>query len=177
MPKIVTSLGDIQVNNAKPKDQPYKLFDGGGLYLEVMPTGSKLWRMKFKQANGKESRLAFGSYPEISLAAARAERAKVKQQKAKDIDPGHAKRMDKLQKAAPASNTFEVIARAWHTNKLETWKENTAKEALNRRLEKDVFPLIGKRPMPTSTHRSCWTYYGGLKSPAHWKSRGGWECT
>ncbi len=146
MPKIVTPLGDVQVKNAKPKDKPYKLFDGGGLYLEVMPTGSKLWRMKFKQANGKESRLALGSYPEISLAAARAERARVREQKAKDIDPAQAKRMEKLRKSAAASNTFEVIARAWHTNKLEAWKENTAKEAMNR-LEKDIFPLIGKRPI------------------------------
>jgi hypothetical protein len=50
MPKIVAPLTDIQVRNAKPKDKPYKLADGGGLYLEIMPTSSKLWRMKFKQA-------------------------------------------------------------------------------------------------------------------------------
>jgi hypothetical protein len=67
MPKLVTPLTDAQVKNAKPKTKPYKLSDGGGLYLEVMPTGSKLWRMKFTRANGKESRLAFGSYPEASV--------------------------------------------------------------------------------------------------------------
>ena len=71
MPKVVRPLSDIQVNNAKPKDKPYKLAGGGGLYLEGMSTGSKLWRMKFKQTNGNESRLAFGAYPEVSLVEAR----------------------------------------------------------------------------------------------------------
>ena len=61
MPKLVTPLSDAQVKNAKPKNKPYKLSDGGGLYLEVMPTGSKLWRMKVKQANDEETRLSFGS--------------------------------------------------------------------------------------------------------------------
>ena len=146
MPKLVAPLTDVQVRNAKSKDKPYKLFDGRGLYLEVMPTGSKLWRMKFKQANGKEGRLSFGSYPEVSLTAARAKRAEMRELKAKDIDPAQARRLEKLQRAAAASNTFEAIARQWHANKREAWKENTAKDAINR-LEKDVFPLIGKRPI------------------------------
>ncbi|KIF82411.1 tyrosine-type recombinase/integrase [Noviherbaspirillum autotrophicum] len=146
MPKLVVPLTDAQIKNAKPKDRTYKLFDGGGLYLEVMPTGSKLWRMKFKQANGKEGRLSFGSYPEVSLTAARAKRVEARELKAKDIDPGEVRRLEKLQRAAAASNTFEAVARQWHANKREVWKENTAKDAMNR-LEKDVFPLIGKRPI------------------------------
>jgi integrase len=146
MPKLVKPLTDAKVRNAKPKEKPHKLFDGGGLYLEVMPTGSKLWRMKFKQANGKEGRLSFGAYSEISLEEARAKRNDARALIAKNIDPGQARRMEKRQQAAAASNTFEVVAREWHAHKLETWKENTAREALNR-LEKDVFPLIGKTPI------------------------------
>ncbi len=146
MPKIVAPLTDIQVRNAKPKDKPYKLADGGGLYVEVMPTGSKLWRLKFKQANGKEGRLAFGSYPEVSLMAAREKRDVAKRQKAGGIDPGQARRIEKRNKEIAAANTFEAIAREWHDNKSETWKENTAREAINR-LEKDVFPSIGSRPI------------------------------
>ena len=61
MPKLAKPLTDILVKSAEPKEKSYKLADGGGLYLEVMPVGSKLWRMKFKQTSGKESRLAFGS--------------------------------------------------------------------------------------------------------------------
>lgn len=144
MPKLIPPLTDIQVRNAKAKEKLYKLSDGGGLYLEVTPTGAKLWRMKVRQANGKESRLSFGAYPEVSLLDARAERMKAKQQQAAGIDPAQNKRIEKLQKRVSAANTFEVVAREWHANKSETWKENTAKEAMNR-LQNDVFPLIGNR--------------------------------
>lgn len=146
MPKIVPPLTDMQVRNAKPKDKPYKLADGGGLYLEVMPTGSKLWRMKFKQANGNESRLAFGSYPEISLMDARNKRLAARTQMACGVDPAQAKRIEKQQKATAAANTFEAVAREWHAIKLDTWQDRTAKNILHR-LEQDIFPLIGKHPI------------------------------
>jgi integrase len=146
MPKIVTPLTDAQVKNAKPKDKPYKLADGGGLYLEVMPTGSKLWRMKFRQTNGNESRLAFGVYPEIGLAEARNRRAAARKQLAGGIDPAQAKRLHKAAKDNASANTFEAVAREWHANKLETWQTRTATNVLHR-LEKDVFPLIGKYPI------------------------------
>jgi integrase len=146
MPKIVTPLTVTQVNNAKPKEKPYKLADGGGLYLEVMPTGSKLWRMKFKQANGNESRLAFGSYPETTLLEARGKRAAARKQMAGGIDPAQAKRIEKATAANAAANTFEAVAREWHANKLETWQPRTATNVLHR-LEKDVFPMIGRHPI------------------------------
>lgn len=146
MPKLINPLTDTQIRNAKPKDKPYKLSDGGGLYLEVTPGGAKLWRMKVRQSSGKETRLSFGAYPEVSLLGARAERSKAKQQQATGIDPAQSKRVDKMQKRAAAVNTFEVVAREWHANKSETWKENTAKEAMNR-LQKDIFPNIGSRPI------------------------------
>jgi integrase len=82
----------------------------------------------------------------VTLANARAERSKVKQQQAAGLDPAQSKRIEKLQKKVAAVNTFEVLAREWHANKAATWKENTAKEALAR-LENDVFPRIGNRPM------------------------------
>lgn len=146
MPRIVPPLTDIQVKNTKPKDKPYKLADGGGLYLEVMPTGSKLWRMKFKQANGNESRLAFGSYPEISLVEARKRRAAARTQLASGVDPAQAKRIEKKNKATANANTFEAVAREWHANKQDSWQERTATNVLHR-LEQDVFPLIGKHPI------------------------------
>lgn len=146
MPKLITPLTDIQIRTAKPKDKPYKLSDGGGLYVEVTPGGAKLWRMKVRQSSGKETRLSFGAYPEVSLLSARAARSKAKQQQAIGIDPAQSKRVDKMQKRAAAVNTFEVVAREWHANKSETWKENTAKEAMMR-LQKDIFPTIGGRPI------------------------------
>lgn len=144
MPKLVVPLTDIHIRNAKAKDKPYKLSDGGGLYVEIMPHGSKLWRMKVRQANGKESILSFGAYPGVPLVDARSERAKAKQQQAAGLDPVQKKRIEKQQKKKSAINTFELIAREWHANKSETWKENTAKEAINR-LQNDVFPMIGNR--------------------------------
>lgn len=146
MPKIVNPLTDIQAKTAKPKEAAYKLADGGGLYLEIMPTGRKLWRMKFKQATGKESRLAFGAYPEVTLADARAKRDAARKQMAGGVDPAQAKRIEKQQKATAAANTFEAVAREWHTNKLDTWQPRTADNILHR-LEIDVFPLIGKLPI------------------------------
>ncbi|MCY0914026.1 tyrosine-type recombinase/integrase [Massilia antarctica] len=144
MPKLIAPLTDIQIRTAKPLEKPYKLSDGGGLYVEIMPHGSKLWRMKVRQANGKESILSFGAYPGVALVDARAERAKAKQQQAAGIDPAQNKRIEKQQQKESAINTFELIAREWHANKSEMWKENTAKEAINR-LQNDVFPMIGKR--------------------------------
>lgn len=152
MPRIVTPLTDIQVKSAKPKDKPYKLADGGGLYLEIMPTGSKLWRMKFMQANGKESRLAFGSYPEISLVEARAQRSAARKLKADGIDPGQAKKDNDRLSDENAAQTFEKLAREWHSNKLSSWHQTTAKDTL-RRLEIDIFPQIGAMPIAAVTHQ------------------------
>jgi integrase len=152
MPKLINPLTDTQVKNAKCRDKPYKLFDGGGLYIEVMPTGSKLWRMKFIQANGKESRLALGSYPEISLIEARQKRSDARKLKANDIDPGHAKKEKARLAKEKAEQTFERIARDWHANRLSTWSESTAKDTL-RRLEADIFPEIGNMPIDAIKHR------------------------
>ena len=83
-----------------------------------MPTGSKLWRMKYRQANGSESRLVFGSYPEVSLLEARNKRTEARALLAKKIDPAQVRRDDKAETAAANANTFEKIAREWHTNRL-----------------------------------------------------------
>ena len=152
MPKIVAPLTDIQAKNAKPKSNPYKLADGGGLYLEVMPTGKKLWRMKFRQANGKESRLAFGSYPETTLAQARDKRDDARKLKLEGIDPGQAKKEKDRIAGEQAAQTFEKLARDWHSNKLTSWHPTTAKDTL-RRLEIDIFPKIGMLPIAAITHQ------------------------
>lgn len=148
MPKIVIPLTDTQIRTAKPRPdgKPNKLRDGGGLYLEVTPYGSKLWKMKFVQYNGKESILSFGAYPAISLADARQRRTDAKKLQASGIDPGQARRTEKTTRHRKAANTFETVAHAWHTNWRDSVKEGTAKNVLHR-LEKDVFPAIGKRPI------------------------------
>jgi integrase len=146
MPKLAKPLTDIQVKSAKPKEKPYTLADGGGMYLEVMPSGSKIWRMSYRQPNGKNNRLTFGPYPEVSLLDARGKRMDAKKLKAAGSDPAQAKRVDKINKATANANTFEAVAREWHAVKLDTWQERTAANILHR-LEQDVFPLIGKQPI------------------------------
>lgn len=146
MPKLAKPLTDAQVKNAKPKEKPYTLADGGGMYLEIMPTGSKIWRMSYRQPNGKNTRLTFGAYPEVSLMDARKKRMDAKTLKAAGSDPAQAKRIDKINKATANANTFEAVAREWHANKLESWQARTAANVLHR-LEKDVFPLIGQHPI------------------------------
>ena len=152
MARIIKSLSSMQVKNAKPKEKVYKLFDGGGLHLTVYPHGGKLWHMKHRQANGKENVISFGKYPDVSLEQARQCREEVKKQKASGIDPILAKKARKAAAEEVVSNTFEKVAREWHSNRLETWQPSTARDIINR-LEKDIFPEIGALPISAITHR------------------------
>ncbi|TAF12391.1 MAG: DUF4102 domain-containing protein, partial [Alphaproteobacteria bacterium] len=131
--------------NAKPKDKPYKLADGGGLYLEIMPNGSKYWRLKYRVHN-KEKRLAIGVFPTISLADAREERERAKRILVDGGDPSEKKRLDKLVSHIKKEHHFEAIAREWHEKQMECWTPNHA-AAVIKRLETDVFPHIGHRPI------------------------------
>jgi integrase len=146
MPKLATPLTDVQVRNAKPREKTYTLADGDGMYLEIAPTGSKIWRMAYRQPNGKNMRLTFGPYPEVSLLDARQRRMDARKQRAAGTDPAQAKRIEKISKATANANTFEAVARAWHANKLEDWQPRTATNIIHR-LEVDIFPLIGQQPI------------------------------
>ena len=119
--------------------------DAGGLYLEVSPAGSKRWFLKYRK-DGKEMRLALGSYPLVSLANARVRQLEAKALKHKGMDPIHAKQVGKLIAARQADDTFEAIAREWHSKQISNWSEVHAKTVM-RRMERDLFPWIGKRPM------------------------------
>jgi integrase len=146
MPKQVQPLTQLQVRNAKAKDKPYKLADGGGLYLEVMPSGGKLWRMKFRQSDGKENRLSFGAFPEVSLMDARAKRDEARQLLATGTDPARARAEQERQVRLAEQNTFEHVARDWHRTMINKWQPQTADEIL-RRFESDIFPAFGHLPI------------------------------
>lgn len=134
-----------QVDTAKPKEKPYKLSDGGGLYLEVTTSGSRYWRLKYRYA-GKEKRLAFGVYPEVSLAEARDKREAAKKVLAAGNDPGEVKKAEKIAQKLGFENTFEAIAREWHQVRADRWSLRYREEIIDT-FEKDVFPYIGKRPI------------------------------
>jgi len=122
-----------------------RFFDAGGLYLEVSTAGSKRWFLKYRKV-GKEMRLALGSYPVVSLANARLKQSEAKALKHKGLDPIHAKQVSKLKTARQADDTFEAVAREWHSKQISNWSEVHAKTVM-RRMERDLFPWIGKRPM------------------------------
>ncbi|EOA1647904.1 tyrosine-type recombinase/integrase [Escherichia coli] len=138
-------LNARQVDAAKPREKAYKLADGAGLYLEVVPSGSRYWRMKYR-FNGKEKRMAFGVYPAVSLAQARALRDDAKKKLAEGIDPSLAKKEEKLVRDVQLNNTFQAVALEWHGTKVSRWSEGYASyiiEAFN----KDIFPYIGQQPV------------------------------
>jgi hypothetical protein len=105
------NLSDLAIRNAKPQDKPYKLTDGGGMFLLVQPNGGKYWRLAYRYL-GKQKTLALGVYPEVSLALARQRRAEEREQLAKGSDPGEAKKADRRAARLAADNSFEVVALA-----------------------------------------------------------------
>lgn len=135
--------------NAKPGDKSRKIADGGGLYLEVMPNGSRYWRLKYRFM-GKEKRLAFGVYPEVSLADAREKRDLARKMLAAGTDPSLEKKEQKRQSTLSAGNTFEAVALEWHELQSERWTRHYAQHVLTR-LKADIFPAIGYLPIASIT--------------------------
>lgn len=122
-----------------------KLHDGDGLYLWVYQDGRKYWRMRYWQA-GKEKSLSLGVYPKVSLSDARKRRDELRQQLQADLDPSAERKAANLRKKVAAENSFEAVAREWHSKQLHTWAPRHA-IAVNRHLENNIFPTLGKRPI------------------------------
>lgn len=142
-------LTAVQAKQAKPKARQYKIADGGGLYLLVLPSGGKYWRMKYR-VHGKEKTLAFGTLADVSLAEARNQREQARKQLADGQDPMEAKRLQDEAAKANAANSFKAVALEWHEHKRPRWSEKHAAKVL-RSLDADVFPHIGKRPIAEIT--------------------------
>ena len=147
MPKRIAPLSDAQIKNAKPQENDYKLMDGFGLFLLITPTNGKLWRFDYRFDN-KRKMLALGAYPSVTLAEARQRREDAKKLLANGIDPGAMKKTLKSTGKELAANTFEVIARQWHLkfSAAGKWSPTHAADIMHR-LEKDIFPPLGSRPI------------------------------
>lgn len=144
-PKRVIS--DTSLRSAKARPKPYKITAGNGLYLEVMPSGSKLWRWKY-QLFDKENRFALGRYPEITLKGAREKAEAARQQVKQGLHPAQQKQLARLKSAHEQTNTFEAIAKEWIARK--DWEDITKKRRLDM-LQRVVFPTIGKLPLKAIT--------------------------
>jgi integrase len=138
-------LTDTRIKTAKPQAKLYKLTDERGLHLSVYPNGSKLWHLRYR-IEGKERTASLGKYPEVSLAEAREKRDQMRKLIAKGIDPVQSQKAAKEAKKLAQANSFEAVARTW----FEGWKDARSTrhaEYVIRRLEADVFPVIGSRPV------------------------------
>lgn len=138
-------LTDAAVRNAKPKDKPYKLADSGGLYLQVTPSGSKLWRMKYRFV-GKEKLLSFGQYPAVTLADARKLRDAAKRTLAECVDPAVQKRNVKRENALSSERSFEAVARDWFDKKKGSVSPRHAAK-IWAQVAADLIPQIGVVPI------------------------------
>ena len=139
------ALTAIAVKQAKPKDKPYKLADGKGMYLLINPNGAKYWRLKYRYA-GKEKTLAMGVYPDISLEKARDQRDEAKRLLFDHVDPGVAKKLRKLAVYENETNSFEMLAREWFETRMID-KSNSHQKRTWSSLKKDLFPPLGNRPI------------------------------
>lgn len=145
MPRTVAPLTDTAIRKAKPGPKPTKLRDGGGLYVQLNPDGSRWWRWDYRRpVTGKRNTLSLGTYPEVSLADARGRQAEARRLLASGIDPGEHRKAAKVAGVEKAANSFEVVTREWlgkqkwvdsYRCKVVAWMDN------------DVFPWIGGRPV------------------------------
>ena len=142
-------LTDTAIRKAKPADKPQRLPDGGGLYLELSPAGGKWWRLKYR-FDGKEKRISLGTYPDTSLASARDKRDAARKLLAAGVDPGEHRKAEKAAGDDRAANSFEVVAREWLGKHSPTWAASHG-DKIAARLERDLFPWIGRRPIADIT--------------------------
>lgn len=142
-------LTDVKIRQARATDKVVKLTDGHGLYIEVKPNGSKLWRYRYRIA-GRENLFAVGEYPAISLLDARKARDDARELVRQGIHPSHARQSTLASQLARNANTFEAVASEWLAKKVGKWSPYSHKQATNC-LEQNAFPKIGRLPIRNVT--------------------------
>ncbi len=138
-------LTDTALRNAKPGPKPVKLYDERGLFVIVTPSGGKWWRLKYR-FDGKEKLLSLGIYPDVGLKGARERRDTARKLLADGIDPGVNRKAQKAAREDRATNSFELVAREWYEKFSTNWVDAHGSRII-RRLERDIFPHLGGRPV------------------------------
>jgi len=146
---ILMKLSDIVVRKAKPRTKTYKMADGGGLFLQLQPNGSKYWRLAYR-FEGKQKVLALGVYPDVPLILARERREAARKLLATGIDPNKNRKAKKKTRLDSSENSFEVVAREWLASYMKN-KATSHSEKVVRRFERYVFPWIGNKPISDIT--------------------------
>lgn len=152
MPRPVVPLTQKRIENAKwDAEGPNRLFDGGGLFLLLRPDGAKWWRLKYRRPNGgTENLLSLGTYPDTSLKTARERRDDARKLIANGIDPSAVRQRAKREAEQQTANSFEAVAREWYEKQAKVWVTHHAADVL-RRLEANLFPELGDRPIAEIT--------------------------
>jgi hypothetical protein len=138
-------LSDTAARKAKPREKPYKVSDGRGLFLLVTPTGGKRWRFKYR-VDGKEKLLALGTYPDVGVKEARERVNAARSLLANGTDPGEHRKAEKQASRLQKENTFRALAEAWYSKKEPTWAPSTAQKT-RLYLDRDLLPALGERPI------------------------------
>lgn len=138
-------LSDTAIRKATPRSAAYRMTDGRGLYLMVTPAGGKLWRWKYRHG-GLEKLISFGGYPDVSLVDARERHGAARKLLASGVDPMAQRKAEKVTAALGDAHSFKVVALLWHSH----WKVNKSEQhadSTRRRLENNVYPRLGARPI------------------------------
>ena len=155
-------LTDTAIRRSRPGDKPYKLTDGKGLYLLVNPSGGKLWRWKYR-FEGKEKLMPFGTYPEVTLAEARDRHTEARRTLAAGSDPMAERKAKSEAVKAETENRFSEIAALWFNH----WKSDKSSrhvDATRRRMEANIFPVLGDRPIAAISPREIVAMVKGIEA-------------
>ena len=142
-------LTHFDIQAAKPREKAYKLADGGGLYLLIQPSGSKLWRLKYRH-HGAERLLSFGPYPQVSIADARSRREEAKELRSQGVDPAVQKKLDRIAAETAARNTFGLVVAEFLSN-LEESGAAASTMSKNRWILEDLAKPLANRPIAEIT--------------------------
>jgi len=142
-------LTRLQIERMRTPPKTMRLFDGRGLYIEFSPAGGRWWRLKYR-LDGREKRISLGVYPDVGLKEARDRREAARKLIASGIDPGRQRKIERRLSVEQTADTFEAIAREWFAMVSPSWVESHSSKIL-RRLEREVFPWIGDKPIKAVT--------------------------
>ncbi|SYE44281.1 integrase [Klebsiella pneumoniae] len=160
------SLTDAKIRTLKPSDKPFKVSDTHGLYLLVKPGGSRHWYLKYR-INGKESRIALGAYPAVSLSDARQQREGVRKMLALNINPVQQRAAERGSRTP--DKVFKNVALAWHKSNRK-WSQNTA-DRLLASMNNHIFPVIGNLPVSELKPRHFIDLLKRIEEKVCWKLR------